>query len=677
MIYTRFFILSLAIFSLTGSVLAVDGDLDTTFNPVITASAGSAEVYKTLTLPDGKILVAGGFSTVNGVSRNGIAKLNPDGTLDTTFDPGTGANSSFVEGFAVQPDGKIVIGGTFTSFNGTGSNRIARLNSNGTLDTSFAIGTGFNSSVWAVFTQPDGKIWVGGAFSSYNARQARSVIRLNTDGTIDTTFNMLVVPLGGVSVVNLQKDGRVLIGAGLNFVNSVEWRYGIAQLYNDGRLDTKYNPHNYNFTDNSAVITDIYVRPNGKIVLVGNLKINNVNKHIAVTNPDGTFDTSFDSGTDADNSIFKLVPLPDGKMLISGNFTTYNGAPANRIARLNPNGSLDTSFSATSDAGTNYWLERQSDGRVLVSGGFTQFDGVSHTALVRIVNTTRPQNRYDFDGDGKADIGYSRIVGSNRVWTIVQSSNGAIRTIRALGSTAGEIPTPADFDGDGIADPALWRGGSATSAGFFTNYSGDDSYGYAQFGLSGDSACQGDWDGDGKADLAVYRAGATAGAQSNFYYRPSGTPGVNYWGVPFGVNGDIQVAGDYDGDRRMDVAVFRPSESNWYIQGSTSGLTVINWGLSTDIPVPGDYDGDGKTDLAVFRPSTATWYILKSSNGQTVSIQWGLATDKLVPADYDGDGKIDLAVYRNGDWWILQSSNNQVVTVQQGTATDTPIEVTH
>jgi len=153
--------------------------------------------------------------------------------------------------------------------------------------------------------------------------------------------------------------------------------------------------------------------------------------------------------------------------------------------------------------------------------------------------------------------------------------------------------------------------------------------------------------------------------------------GLNYLGIPFGVNGDIQVAGDYDGDRRMDVAVFRPSESNWYIQGSTSGLTVINWGLSTDIPVPGDYDGDGKTDLAVFRPSTATWYILKSSNGQTVSIQWGLATDKLVPADYDGDGKIDLAVYRNGDWWILQSSNNQVVTVQQGTATDTPIEVTH
>jgi uncharacterized delta-60 repeat protein len=670
---SKFLILAISILILVGTTFAVDGDLDTTFNPVFSAAA---EIYKTQTMPDGKIFVAGGFTTVNGVSRGGIAKLNADGTLDTTFDPGTSANTAFVQSFAVQQDGKIVVGGNFTSFNGVATNRIARLNPNGTLDTTFTVGTGFNSSVWSVQVQPtDGKIWATGAFASYNGRQARSVTRLNSDGTIDITFNTMFTVLTGVNLVNLQKDGRVLVGAGLNFSNSYEWRFGLAQIYPDGRLDTKYVPHNYNFTDNSAVITDINVRPNGKILIAGNVKLNTVNKHIALSNPDGTFDPTFDSGTDANNTIFKTLTLPDGKILISGNFTTYNGITANRVARLNANGSLDTNFVANADAGIVYSMEKQADGKVLVGGGFANFNGVPRTGLARIINTTKPLNRYDFDGDGKADLGYQKIVGGNRPWTILQSSNGITRTIRSLGGVSGEQMTPADFDGDAISDPALWRGGSATTAGFFSNWSGDDSFAYAQFGITGDSPCPGDWDGDGKADLATYRPGATVGAQSFFYFRSSGIYGSHFQGIPFGLNGDLQVAGDYDGDRRMDAAVFRPSEGKWHIQGSVSGYYTINWGLSTDKLVPADYDGDGKTDAAVFRASETTWYILKSSDGQMLARQFGLATDKLVPADYDGDGKTDIATYRDGVWYIFQSSNNQLFATTFGTATDSPVEL--
>jgi hypothetical protein len=120
---------------------------------------------------------------------------------------------------------------------------------------------------------------------------------------------------------------------------------------------------------------------------------------------------------------------------------------------------------------------------------------------------------------------------------------------------------------------------------------------------------------------------------------------------------------DYDGDGIADLAVFRPSEGNWYIwQSSTNSLRVENWGVATDRIVPSDYDGDGRMDVAVYRPSEGNWYIKESFNGQTRIERWGLATDKVIPADYDGDGRTDIAVYRQSDnvWYIKQSSDGTI-----------------
>ena len=363
----------------------------------------NSTVTRAIVQPDGKLLLAGWFSAMQDANftnytRNGFGGLNANGTVDPTWGNGAGVNATPVYAAALQPDGKMLIAGNFTSVHGTARNRVARLNVDGSLDTTFNVGTGAGATVRALVLQPDGKIVVGGDFTTFAGSAREYLARLNVDGTLDSGFvgpDFAVTSGWRVHALALAPDGsapffKILVGGSFYFSGS-PFKASLARITSTGALDSAFSTavghgaHAAGSTGSIRQINAIAVQRDGKIVIGGTFTaFNNVaHNYLARLAASGALDGTFTPTADADVSA--LLVQPDGKILVGGAFVNMNATALNHFARLTAGGTNDPAFGVgTGSTGQIYDLTMQPDGKVVLAGDFATIQGVAGVTLARL-----------------------------------------------------------------------------------------------------------------------------------------------------------------------------------------------------------------------------------------------------------------------------------------------------
>lgn len=629
------------------------------------------------------------------------------GTLDATFGTNgvvttqASGGTNLVIAIAIQSDGKVIAVGE-----GSGVMHVMRYTVNGTLDTTFN-GTGRAESTagtaHAVAIQPDGKIVVVGD-NGPTADLDIKVVRYNTNGTFDTTFDgdgIVTTAIGGGTdighAVVIQPDGKLIVSGRSDTPPNFQTSYAIIRYNANGSIDTSFGNQGIRIPQLSgnSFPRHMALQSDGKIVIVHNRIVSGAQKLVVLRydssgQPDPTFgvdgyiDTSVGIGLE-----YEAVELQtDGKIVVScsgyTNATTYDFW----VIRYNTNGSLDDSF------GDNGMVRTP----IGPGGSIDQAKGVAIQANGKIVVAGRAPNvpnsnfvtvRYNRNGSLDTKWGNGGIVttelggNADAINAVAIQKDGRIVVAGesdsltpgtrwfALARYMGDPAENFDYDRDGESDISLFR---PSTGDWYVLGSSSGAVTGLHWGNSTDELASADYDGDLKTDYAVWRGGSIGA----FYILNSSDNSVTV--APFGQTGDDpSLVGDYDGDGKADPAVYRPGaslgqQSFFYYRGSfnNSGgaISFVPWGVNGDIAARGDYNGDGRLDPTVFRPVSGTWYSLNLTNNTSTATNWGLGTDKLVPADYTGDGKTDHAIFRNGLWHILGSENGLAQYASWGLSTD-------
>ena len=408
--------------------------LDSAFNPGI--GGGSYPYVGSLAVQaDGKILVGGWFTTLGGQTRSSLGRLNADGTLDSGFNPGAAAPyGAGVPCLAVQADGKILVGGYFTTLGRQSRPNIGRVNADGTLDTGFNAGA--DSGVESLAVQSDGKILVGGWFTTLGGQSRSCIGRLNADGTLDTSFNP---GAGGsypyVGSLAVQADGKILVGGEFTTLGGQTRNY-IGRLNADGTLDSGFNPGASNTPGCLALQADGKILVGGQFTTLGGQSRSCIGR----LNAGGTVDTSFNPGA-VPGGVWSLALQADGKILVGGTFTTLGGQTRSSIGRLNADGTLDSEFNPGAGGFEPFVssLAVQADGKILVGGAFTTLGGQSRNYIGRLNNTEPATQSLSFDG---STITWLRGGASPEVWrtTFDFSTNGTVWASLGAGARTAGLP---------------------------------------------------------------------------------------------------------------------------------------------------------------------------------------------------------------------------------------------
>lgn len=485
---TLLLLLLLAVFNVS---FAQDGTNDPTFNPedISMGNGFNSGIFALRVLPDGKALYGGPFHKYRDTEMHYIIRLNADKSIDTSFNVGTNINGVVGE-ISVQSNGKIIIGGSFSQYGNQSAPRLARLNTDGSLDTSFSVSGATILSVLDMDLQADGKLLVAGLFSVNSSSNYLTLVRFNADGSLDTSFTApssyrafsavavlsdgTIIASGAVSTLahykvikltsngsvnpsfgspnfNLpvlrirpQPDGKVLVGGDFSAVNAYNETTGLVRLNTNGSNDTAFSAQISGNVHEMQLLPDGKILVGGKIYAIGHngvqglLKLNTDGRidttfHIAENssygnsigyeigiyndiilfagsflyydntgcnnavdlNMDGTVATGLITGGGVDGYVYSIANAGNGYMLVGGKFAHYNGVPKNSLALIDADGALQDTFdSGTGIDGAVTKIFKQSDGKYIIFGRFTTYNGVDRDRIARI------------NADGSLDTSY-------------------------------------------------------------------------------------------------------------------------------------------------------------------------------------------------------------------------------------------------------------------------------
>ncbi len=394
--------------------LEPDGALDLAFAPRL-AGASHVVVSALLLEPDGGLLLAGWFESVDGHPRHGLARLRADGSVDEAFDPGPGLQGGMAYDLARQEDGSVLVAGAFTHVNDAPAAGLARLRPDGSVDLDFQsrlVSTLGAGRVYAVAVQPGRGLIVAGTFQAAGPPVGRHVLRLDFDGKPDAGFGLTEGVAGGQEAifdVLALPEGLVIAGS---FSQTAELeRNCLARLTPDGRPDATFDPGPGLLSSEPASVNMLALQPDGKILVVGEFfEASGQPRHcLARFLPDGSLDESFGNETtffELPGEVRALALADHGRILAGGYFERVNGQWRPNLARLEADGTLDEKFDAGLEPDTEiHAVVREARGRWVIGGRFESVRGVEHRHLARLFEDGSPDEAWTipmFDGPVRA-----------------------------------------------------------------------------------------------------------------------------------------------------------------------------------------------------------------------------------------------------------------------------------